>query len=98
MPVGAFGNLIQALADDAAASHHEPFRPPGRVPRYLGEALARGEDTTAPRVRAEELRSLLHERAYNPHETWEDDGRVDIDEQAEMLDLIEIDHLGGLDP
>lgn len=60
VPVAAVTNLIQSLAEHASATHHA-MHPRGGIPRYLGEALHRGEDIASPHVRANALLSLVHE-------------------------------------
>lgn len=92
VPVAAYANLIQSLAEDALATHHPIARDSG-VPRYLSEAIAGGEDISHAHVRARALHSLVRE-------AWQDDAALpeDIDEDAEQRDIDDIDRLGGLDP
>ena len=60
VPVAAVTNLIQSLAEHASATHHA-MRPRGGTPRYLGDALQRGEDIASQDVRANALLALVHE-------------------------------------
>lgn len=71
VPVTTAAHLVKSLAEQAAAAH--PARPLTRVPRYLAEAHARGQDLASPAVRAESLRALLRESASDVEE-WDGPG------------------------
>lgn len=108
VPVAAFSNLIQSLAERASVDHHTSRRAgpyvPGHktaIPRYLAGHVTRAE-LASPEGRADALLRLLAdagddaEGALAEGDIEEDDERW-LDEEAEALDLAEIDRLGGID-
>lgn len=89
VPVGAVTNLIQSLSEAASASHHASVRSSG-TPRYLSEALRRGEDVAAPGVRSAALLELIHD-------AWDDDIAAASEAPDEDLDEEFDDSLDGAD-
>lgn len=89
VPVGAVTNLIQSLSEAASASHH-PSATRNGTPRYLSEALRRGEDITARDVRCGALLELIQD-------AWDDDVAEASDPIDEDLDEDFDDQLDAAD-
>ena len=87
VPVGAFANLFQSLAE-GAASEHAGSRHHG-VPEYLAEAAEHGLDIGSASNRAAVLLALLADAAEDDAEDLADDD-ADL---ADWTDLMDCDRL-----